>query len=213
MIVQVRGSKGSGKSTLVRRLLAEHGGKVVEQRPFIRETDGKPVNVDLWQCDGDLFVLGRYDLSTTSGAGGDRLSGQVGRDIIRHYARQVPHLVWESAWGSTEFPKDEWLEDVKRLGVWWAVLDTPFNECIRRIYRRREERGRNVGAQLNETKERQNWQLMHNQVPRALTAGIHVVTLNDGHAYEQLHDLLVYGGWPCACRSERWDWSALGFAA
>lgn len=42
---------------------------------------------------------------------------------------------------------------------------------------------------------------------RGAELGITVVTLNDGHAYEQLHDLLVYGGWTCDRHPVYWNWA------
>jgi hypothetical protein len=206
MVIQLRASMGAGKSTLVRRLLVEHGGQLIEKRAFVRERDGKKINVHLWRCDNDLFVLGRYDLETTSGKGGDFVNGPVGRDIIRHYAH-LPHLVWESAWGSTEFGTDEWLDEVRRLGILWATLDTPLDTCIERIYKRRQERGANVGAALNEKKLLQNHARVHALAARGTAAGIHGVTLNDAHAYEQLHDLLVHRGWTCDQHRVSWDWT------
>jgi hypothetical protein len=195
VVVQVRGGMGTGKSTLVRQLLKEH--------------DGQPVDGHerLWRCSGDLYVLGSYNLDAVSpGSGGDRISGPQGRNIVLHYARQVPHLLWESKWGSTEFPPDPWLAEMLPLGLTWAVLDTPLDEAIRRVYQRREERGRNIGKPLNLKRGREEHVRVHRLIARAPSAGIPAVTLNTEHAVEQLHDLLVSGGWLCGQHAVKWQW-------
>lgn len=109
MIVQLRGGMGAGKSTLARQLLKEHDGQLV---------DG---HKNLWRCSGDLYVLGSYNLTAVSpGGGGDRISGPTGRELVLHYARHVPHLLWESKWGSSEFPPHEWLAAMLPLGLTWG---------------------------------------------------------------------------------------------
>ncbi len=121
MILQIRASMGAGKSTLVRLLLREHNAELVEERSFMRPSNGKLEKVHLWRCIEDLYVLGRYDLDAVSpGAGADFINGPLGLEIVRHYAH-LPHLVYESAWALTETPKAE----LRDLGVVMAVLDTP----------------------------------------------------------------------------------------
>jgi hypothetical protein len=196
MIVQVRGCSGAGKSYLVRQLLLDHGGERIEERqepPFVR-ANGDRVDVHLWRCDDGLRVMGKYDLDSTSRGGGDFVSGSVGREIIRRYAPRFPHFVWESKFGSEEANADCLLE-ARGLGIVWAVLDTPLEECIRRIYARRVERNRNVGRPLNEQKITESYRYVHRDADRARGAGIRVVELDHRNAYEELLALLAEGGW------------------
>src|ERR1700752_818892 len=91
MLVHLRGTNGCGKSTAVRRLLVDHGGEVVEERAFMRGDRREPFK--LWRCDGDLFVLGSYDLAAGTGNGGDRINGPFGVEVVRDFARRRPPLL------------------------------------------------------------------------------------------------------------------------
>lgn len=150
MVIQIRGTSGAGKSTLVQRLLPEHAGKCLEES--FSADDGAEVELPVWHCEGDLCVIGRYaNLSGVSrGLGGAVVAGAPGEAIVAHYGKRHAHLVWENYRGSTELPQGPALEQARELGLVWATLDTPVEECLARIGRRRSERGVNVGAPLNE---------------------------------------------------------------
>ncbi|MBS1886496.1 MAG: hypothetical protein JSU06_04830 [Actinobacteria bacterium] len=198
MVIQIRGTSGAGKSTLVQRLLREHGGECVEE-PF-PTADGGEVKLPVWRCEGDLCVVGRYaNLSGVSrGLGGAVVEGAVGEAIVAHYGARHAHLVWENYRGSTELPDGAALERARQLGLVWATLDTPVEECLARIGRRRAERGANVGAPLNEAAIRAH----HDEVAAlgevAAGSGIRCVSLAHEDAYAQLHALLVEGGLACS---------------
>jgi hypothetical protein len=197
VVIQIRGSSGAGKSTLVQRLLREHAGERSEE-PFPAE-DGAEVALPVWRCEGDLRVIGRYaNLNGVSrGVGGSVVLGSLGERIVSHYAGRHGHLVWENYRGSTELPQGPALERARRQGLVWATLDTPFEECLARIRRRRSERGVDVDAPLNEPALR-----AHHREVSALTAiaagsGIRCVSLGHEDAYDQLHALLLDGGLGC----------------
>lgn len=202
MIIQIRAPGGAGKSSLVRQLLREHNPQVVEEQffpdPRPHKTGGK--TAVLWRCDGDLHVLGKYDLASWEGGGGDFVSGPIGRGIIRHYAPRLPHLIWESKFGSTEFPKDEALDEWKSFGIIWGVLDTPYDECIRQTRERRARRGEDPGDFDQQRVARDRTTIDGYRV-RGPQWGMRVETLNHDHAYEQLHDLLRSCGWQCTSDS------------
>jgi hypothetical protein len=193
MIVQIRAPMGAGKSTLVQRLLREHNGVVVH-RVATRREQGKLKYTDVWHCDGNLYVLGSYHLDSTSGTGGDPLYGPWSVEVMRHYAA-FGHVLHEGARAANMKPNGTMPDLLALPDLVWAVLDTPFDECIRRIYARREERGRNIGASLNVTSQEQNFRRIHRIARDGADAGIRVVTLNDGQAYEQLQELMGQGGW------------------
>jgi hypothetical protein len=192
VIVQIRGASGAGKSTLVQRLLHEHGGELAEKRSFA-DADGEKVRAHLWRCDEDLHVLGRYANLTgvSRGTGADFVRGPLGREIVEHYSQLHRHLVWESYWGSTELPEEPWLARVRELGIVWATLDTPADECLRRIQRRRLQRGANVGAPLHEVNIRKHHATVHRVAKEGDELGIPNVILDHQRAYEQLHELLA----------------------
>jgi hypothetical protein len=204
MFVQLRGGSGAGKSTLMRRMLAEHDGEVVETRVFPytitrgpHRGTNKLERIDLWRCDGDLYVLGRYDLSSISGKGGDGVSGQKGMDMLEYYLPQVPHLAWESKWGSAETPRDARLDLLRKFGIVWATMTTPFETCLANIAARTVQRGRGRGRVADEHDEQLAYQRMHRYVDEAEAVGIRCVAIPWEDPYPDFHELLVSGGWSC----------------
>lgn len=203
MIVQIRATMGAGKSTLVRHLLREHDGRKVG--------NGDPV----WLCQGDLFVLGSYNLDGVSpGGGGDKIRGPELVRLMRHYS-QYGHVLHEGARAACEFPRDQWLADtlaMRDAPLVWALLAPPFETCIARIHQRRIERNRNVGAPLNLKKQSENYRSVLRYVERGAAAGIRTVSLQDAGVegtYQQLHDLLVHGGWRSGRDPFGWGWSSV----
>jgi hypothetical protein len=195
VIIQIRAGMGAGKSTLVRRMLQDHGGRVVERIDV--GVQGRKM-LDVWRCTGDLFVVGSYRLDSTSGAGGDPLYGKACSEVMRRYAARG-HVLHEGARAANMRPNGE-LGSLVEMGVVWAVLDTPLDECIRRIYQRRIERQRNVGAPLNERRQAENYRRIARIAEEGAEGGIRLVALSDAKAYGQLHALLASGGWVCSTR-------------
>lgn len=197
MVIQIRGTSGAGKSTLVQRLLREHAGECVEES--FSADDGAEVKLPVWRCEGDLCVIGRYANLTgvSRGLGGAVVDGATGEAIVADYARRHAHLVWENYRGSTELPQGPALERARELGLVWATLDTPVEECLARIVRRRSEREANVDAPLNEAAIRAHHREVAALGESAARSGIRCVSLAHEHAYEQLHALLLGGGLDC----------------
>lgn len=134
MIIRLNGTHGSGKSTVAKRLLrkyphtkVEEGGKVVGYR----------VNLGA----KTLHIIGPYE--TACG----------GCDAIQPYARiwpmveaaaddfHVDHVFFEGALVSSSYGNIGRASEV--YGDDWvnAFLDTPVEECIRRVNERRAQRG------------------------------------------------------------------------
>jgi hypothetical protein len=188
MIIQVRGESGSGKSTLLRRFREEHGGaEIVETKPFDPPSGNNRRKVDLYLASGDVALLD------------DEFFGEVGREIVKYYAARYRHVLWESKLGSGEPPQyafedggNEWVDEIRRLGIVWAVLDTDEDTCIANT---EEERG---GKIKNHSRFRTAHRAVHKIAKKAANVGIRVDTLHyPDLAYYQLHCLLEEGGWVC----------------
>jgi energy-coupling factor transporter ATP-binding protein EcfA2 len=127
MIIAITGWKGSGKTTLVNRFV--DGAEPAEKR-------GK---VFIYGLPGGLTVVGRHP-----GSGGDLIDGTAGRELLTWATETYPLVLVESIKFVTPAWDGFWVEHGGIVGA----LDTPFEECIQRVYARREETGRNLGKPL-----------------------------------------------------------------
>jgi hypothetical protein len=207
--VQLRGWSGSGKSRIVRRLITEHDGVVLPQPnmpEFVRvKESGKreTIRVDVWRLDGNLYVLGNYDLEKETTTGADKMNGAVAVPMMRWYLPKVEHLIWEGRNGSQDPPKGELLDALREFGVVWATLDTPADACVAAQYDRRLRTGRGSKKPINIKSFASGYNRTHRFVDDAHAAGVPCRTVPHppDSAYFFVHDLLEEGGWSCTSRS------------
>lgn len=138
MIINVRGTHGSGKSTLMTQLLQRYAGKP-EQDP---EGGKKPLGYSMavsW-LSKPLFIVGPYE--TACG----------GCDAIQPYALIWPrveryaaqgHVLFEGALVSSSYGNIG--RDSEKYGTRFvfAFLHPPLEVCLQRIEQRRRQRGNN----------------------------------------------------------------------
>jgi hypothetical protein len=215
MHIQIRGGSGSGKSSLVRRLIAEHQGQIDPQpdMPEFIRTNGKRVRPQLRRLTGDLWVLGTYDLERHTSQGADCVSGVLGIEMMDWYAPRFHHLVWEGNWASSHRADGDWLAMLLRHGMVWATLDTTTQQGYDNIWARRLWTGRSLKRPMpNWEKFQHPYRDIHRHVPFAEAAGIRNEWLNfPDRAYDQLHGLLSENGWVCDspdCRAPPIDMAA-----
>lgn len=134
-IIQIRGTSGSGKSHLIRRVMAKYSTKVPHhipgrKQPFYYELrnawPGKP-----------LFIVGHYE---TPCGGSDTISN--GTDVIYDLVRtlaQEGNVLFEGLLISIEVTRTATLVNHGELHV--IQLATPLEDCIASIKQRRLARG------------------------------------------------------------------------
>jgi len=185
MIINVRGGHGSGKSTIGRWFIDNHKHVPLHSPNFRTDRVQKPVSFHL---EGDLFVLGRYQ------PGGDGIRFDPLEELIRGFAK-VGHVLFENVLVSGNVPRFLRLRaEMPEIDWVWATLDTPEDLCIERIY------ARNGGKPIKEDTTRGH----HRRVLRLAEQleampDQHTVTLDHTgyNAINQVHALLVEGGWNC----------------
>ena len=131
-IINVRGTHGSGKSTIVRSLLEAN-----DARPIHVDGARRPEAYELTLAGKTTFILGPY-LSPCGGCDAVRPYALI-HHLIKKYA-ELGHVVFEGAvissyWGAIGALLEGW----KRNAI-IAFLDTSVDECIRRVQERRAER-------------------------------------------------------------------------
>lgn len=145
MIIHVRGAHGSGKSTVVRQVLAYYDHTPIYGLLGL----GMP---EAYECElpggQALYVLGPYESPAT--AGGDYITKKgvgVTADVLRAYAAKG-HVLFESAMTSCRFLGPSvgqfWVEH--RSDTVHVSLTTSEDECLLAVQRRRQHSVSSVGS-------------------------------------------------------------------
>ena len=146
MVINVRGTSGSGKSTIVRGIMAM--GATVIPIGEDRKPDGYIVTGPLFKR--STYIVGPY---VTACGGCDQIATQDEIcDRIRAYAGLGDVLV-EGLLMSHSFARYAALDrelDKQGIHCIWAFLDTPLEVCLDRVRARREERRLATGGEFKE---------------------------------------------------------------
>jgi len=132
MLVKIHGTSGAGKTTAVRELM-----KLGEVFKLGRVARPDAYRIDIPKEDY-IFVLGSYENDCGGMDTISRVEDQI--RLIHHYAR-MGHVVYEGLLLSTYL--GVLAEETNRYSGThiYAFLDTPVEECIRRVKARRESVG------------------------------------------------------------------------
>lgn len=136
MIFNIRGTHGSGKSTLVTRVMALYDDQV----PKMVDRRKRPIGYYCTSSSGEygkLFVLGAYDVAC---GGCDTISGvELVYDLVKMAAGADYHVIFEGAIVQGSLTR---LVELKRQFPTTVIaLSTPRQECIDSVIQRRKERG------------------------------------------------------------------------
>lgn len=131
MIINLRGTSGAGKTTVVRELMERHGYSEIVQKK-------KTIGIHIPIPDEPLYVVGRYD-NVCGGCDTVKSQDEV-RRRIRTFARSG-HVLFEGLTINNGYTKN--LALMRKLGhpFSFVFLDTPLRTCISRVRKRRKARG------------------------------------------------------------------------
>lgn len=137
-ILQIRGTHGSGKSTLVRSVMDEH----FSMTPIYVEGRKRPLKYHgshrFWVGPPSLVVPGSYENAT---GGCDTISEiAVIFDVVKEAARTGCNVLFEGILAQHSAGRVVELRDLGHELV-VVVLDTSLEECIASVRQRRAERG------------------------------------------------------------------------
>lgn len=192
-IVNIRGTSGSGKTTVVRRLLdhwEERGYRKAEVQQELVE--GKTRKIGHWV--GPVFILGKYD--TTCG-GCDTMSWKGAADYICSLVKrqaQLGPVVFEglmvSGWGTGRL-RTLWEETGQQLHV--IQLTTPLDTCLASVQERRVARATLKGEEakpLNPENTTAKWHGTMRGSELLVKAGVPVEFLDREAAYLRVRELV-----------------------
>lgn len=206
MIVNLRGTSGSGKSYVGFKLLEEYGpGEEVYSTEFFpnRKTGAprkKPKLIG-HVLPGGLCLAGRYRLKKSTRTGGEGYSGGVDgffpidelqRMLEWLLARDdVHHMLFESLMISGTFQR--WLDFSLRYGgpeqFAFATMDTPLELVFERIQQR------NGGRPIKEETVVKHRRQVFRCAEKFGAAGARSYFIDHRYSYEQVKGLLLSGGW------------------
>jgi len=138
VILNIRGTHGSGKSTVVKRLIEKYGGHELKHLdPKGREkVTGYAVSVPFLRK--QVRVVGPY---TTACGGCDAIQPyELIWQRVETFAK-VGHVVFEGALVSSSYGNIGRASEPMGLSFVFAFMDTPLDVCLDRIRQRREARG------------------------------------------------------------------------
>ena len=178
MIYNIRGTNGSGKSYLVRKLM-----KVPAMRTSEIERVTQTARENLFSAPSrisrkiigyylptiNLRIVGKYEVDC---GGCDRIkSSQEVKDLVREFSA-LGNVLFEGLLISGVIYK--WIEFSKNVpgGMTWCYLDTPFELCMQNVLKR------NGGKKFNQKYSLDTWKDCRRHALMAEEAGEKVVWLD-----------------------------------
>jgi thymidylate kinase len=179
VIVNIRGTSGSGKTTIVRKLMERFGSEP------IRLSDQKIEGHQLIRA--KARIVGRYNVAS---GGCDQIKTQEEvRERIKRYTA-FGHVVFEGLLISHLFSKwKEFAEQVAPIEVRFVYLTTPLEECLRRIRARRLEVG-NLKP-LNPSATENGHKGTRATLAKMQAAGLHCYDLDDETAFKRIAEWIA----------------------
>ena len=180
-IINIRGTHGSGKSTIVKKLLVRF-----DCQPIYQEGQKKPVGyVGMMPNNKQLYIVGPYETSCG------------GCDAVQPYARIWPlieefaksgHVVFEGALVSSSYGNIGRSSESYGDKFVFAFMDTPLKVCLNRILKRRQAKG-NMNP-LDPKNTRGKLESIERSIPKIKSMGRKVIILNHKNALAQVLGLL-----------------------
>lgn len=131
VIVNVRGTNGSGKSTAVTRYM-----DVIRVEEELKQGGGKTW---AYRLRNGVSVLGRY---TTACGGCDTVKTFADLKAgVTELASHGPVLFEGVLWSTCFTPSVELAQSLPQHHFIFAMIDTPADECLRRVLARRKQAG------------------------------------------------------------------------
>lgn len=180
MIINVRGSSGSGKSTIAFTLLKHPHEKITNKEGKVM---GYKVEAGLSR---PVYIVGRYE---TKCGGADVIPTQKeAADRALYFHELGGHVLIEGLLASAAGPKGQLTIALQETGqAVYGILDTPVETCLDRVRARRLARGDE--RPLNET----NTRLKHKQTMQTAKTlhglGYDVRPIDHTRAYEDVMDI------------------------
>lgn len=184
--VNIRGTNGSGKSTIVRHIMDAHraaGGAVVH---YGRASGRRPLGYLL--CGAplvtDIFIPGHYE-TACGGCDTIKTVNEV-YDLVNAHMAEGHNVLYEGIMVQDDVRRAAHLARQQQLHV--VALDVPIDDCLAAIRTRREARG--DVRPLNEDNTRNRARTLVRTMERLHAAGVNTLSTDRDGALRTVADLL-----------------------
>lgn len=187
MIIQIRGTSGSGKSTIVRKVMDHYS----RQESIYMEGRKQPLAYNMRGRKGTgyrTYILGHYEIPT---GGADTLSNKGNEWITNHILEksQDSHILYEGLMMSGGTKQSFIMyKNVKEL-LHIIFLNTPLDVCLDSVRQRRLARG-NIDP-LNPKTTTDTHRKSKNYYKKLKDAGVNAESLSREEAYSRVLELLL----------------------
>ena len=138
IILSLRGTSGSGKTTVARTFLTDYPCKPLLVQGMKKHW-GYEIDLSAESISAPLFVIGSYE-NTCGGTDGINTQEEIAERALAAFTRG--HVLLEGLLLSKVGPKAITTEMLKPTNAYVAgYIDTPLEECLRRVEKRRADRG------------------------------------------------------------------------
>lgn len=181
VILNIRGTSGSGKSTIAFEFLKRFPNEALTGKDG--KIKGYRVDTSSAGLKYDVFILGKY---TTACGGMDAVPTQVEAGELANKAYSMGgHVLAEGLLASAAGPKGAFTDAIYRTGAAiFGILDTPIDVCLDRVRARRLAKGNE--KPLNEKNTRDKYTQVHSTAKALDTLGYDVRAIDHTNAYEDV---------------------------
>lgn len=190
MIIQVAGTSGSGKSHLMRSVIAHFEGKTLGMLPTKHQVPGRSSPLSYLyptkeQLGRDTLIMGAYETPT----GGCDTINDVSQIFarVKAYHDKRCHVLFEGLFCMNQTRGPQLAEEVGK-DYHILQLTTPLAQCMASINERRAERG--AGELANKKNTEDNYRRATNFCLRMRDAGARVHRVSRDEALDKIWELL-----------------------
>ena len=138
IILSLRGTSGSGKTTVARKFITDYPCKPLSV-PQMKKHWGYEVDLSAEGLNSKLYVIGSYE-NTCGGTDGINTQAEIADRALAAHPRG--HVLLEGLLLSKVGPNAITTQMLAPTGVYVAAyIDTPLQTCLDRVQARRIERG------------------------------------------------------------------------
>lgn len=185
-IVNLRGTSGSGKSSVAFEMLRQFPHQ--ELKGADGKVKGYSIDASSYGISAPIYLLGKY---TTACGGCDQIpTQQEAADRAYKAWNSGGHVLMEGLLASAAGLNGAVTKTITQTGeAVFAILDTPLDVCIERVKKRREARGDERPFNTKNTNDK--YTQTHSTAKSLKDAGLDVRYINHVNSFKEVMDIFL----------------------